>query len=101
MPKVSFFPNAFRVCAKNYNKPQFSVGEEFFVMKKNLLKIGMATLLATGYCALPTQEVAAQTSSTGSGALQAVAQRQALGMLDGGCRFLLDRRNAGADSGGS
>jgi hypothetical protein len=31
---------------------------------------------------------------------QAVEQARALGMLDGGCRFLLDRREAGADSGG-
>jgi hypothetical protein len=56
-------------------------------MKKNLLKFGMATLLAAGYCTLPAQEVAAQTSSTGSGALQAVAQARVLGMLDRGCRF--------------
>jgi hypothetical protein len=30
--------------------------------------------------------------------LQAVAQARALGMLDGGCRFLLDRRSAAPDT---
>jgi hypothetical protein len=45
---------------------------------------GLATLVAGG--------------RQGEAWLRAVAQVQALGMLDGGCRFLLDRRSSALDT---